>query len=180
MTDPAPDALARLSAGLLTTDAALEIFDRLPPASLAGMIGGWEGRGVATGHPLDGLLEAYGWRGKRFDSAEAAHPLLFGKDGAAFAISPALLPLGLALRFAPLLRHRAVAAIGWPALRLLRTRRPQARLRMVEYRGVTTATMIYDALPILDAFRRIDDDNLLGAMDLRQSKRPFFFLLRRR
>lgn len=61
---------------------------------------------------------------------------------------------------------------------LLETRAPRARLRMMAHRGVVTATMVYDHLPICDHFRRIDDDRLLGIMDLRGST-PFFFTLTR-
>jgi hypothetical protein len=44
--------------------------------------------------------------------------------------------------------------------------------------GAAGATMIYDTLPILDVFRRVDRDTLLGVMDLRGA--PFFvFTLRR-
>ena len=50
---------------------------------------------------------------------------------------------------------------------------------MMEHRGVSTATMIYDALPIHDVFRKVDDDTVLGLMDLRGLPQPFFFVLRR-
>jgi hypothetical protein len=65
------------------------------------------------------------------------------------------------------------------ALVLLRTRKPTARLRMMEHRGVVSATMIYDFLPIHDVFRSVDDDTRLGLMDLRGMAQPFFFVLRR-
>ena len=39
--------------------------------------------------------------------------------------------------------------------------------------------MSYDQLPINDVFRRLDDATVLGAMDLRGSKAPYFFVLRR-
>jgi Domain of unknown function (DUF4334) len=39
--------------------------------------------------------------------------------------------------------------------------------------------MIYDSLPINDIFRKVDDDTVLGAMDLRLTPQPFFFILRR-
>jgi hypothetical protein len=39
--------------------------------------------------------------------------------------------------------------------------------------------MIYDSLPINDIFRKVDDDSVLGVMDLRFSPQPFFFVLRR-
>ena len=39
--------------------------------------------------------------------------------------------------------------------------------------------MIYDRQPIVDHFRRIDDDRVLGLMEMRGMERPFFFLLTR-
>lgn len=39
--------------------------------------------------------------------------------------------------------------------------------------------MCYDALPINDVFRKVDDDTLVGAMDLRGLEMPFMFVLRR-
>ncbi|TXS95338.1 DUF4334 domain-containing protein [Parahaliea maris] len=55
----------------------------------------------------------------------------------------------------------------------------QAQLRMVEYRGVVTATMAYDDKPIFDHFRAIDDDTLLGVMDSKGHEIPLFFYLER-
>ena len=40
-----------------TTEAALAFFDSLPPLEVATMIGSWRGKGVETGHPIDGLLK---------------------------------------------------------------------------------------------------------------------------
>ncbi|MGG7574926.1 DUF4334 domain-containing protein [Streptomyces sirii] len=39
-----------------------------------------------------------------------------------------------------------------------------ASLWMVEFRGETTATMVYDGQPVLDHFKRVGDDTLLGVM----------------
>ncbi|WP_262503861.1 DUF4334 domain-containing protein [Sphingosinithalassobacter sp. CS137] len=39
--------------------------------------------------------------------------------------------------------------------------------------------MLYDAQPIHDAFRAIDADTVLGAMDMRGFSAPYLFLLRR-
>jgi hypothetical protein len=44
---------------------------------------------------------------------------------------------------------------------------------------LSSATMIYDALPINDVFRKVDADTMLGAMDIRGTTEPFFFVLRR-
>ncbi|MEI2701417.1 MAG: DUF4334 domain-containing protein [Baekduia sp.] len=54
-----------------------------------------------------------------------------------------------------------------------------AQLRMVAYRGVVTATMIYDDHPVLDHFRRVDETTVLGLMDRKGEDAPLAFLLRR-
>ena len=144
------------------------------------MIGAWKGAEVSTGNPLDGLLEAFGWHGKRFDSADAGHPLIFDTPaGDLVQVNPALIPLGTALRFPHALRRPLAAHAFRLLLPVLGTSKPKARLRMMEYRGVVTSTMSYDDLAIHDAFRKVDDDTLLGAMDLRGLDQPFIFILRR-
>lgn len=55
-----------------------------------------------------------------------------------------------------------------------------ASLRMVEYRGVVTATMVYDRHPIFDSFRAMDAGTVMGAMDRKGEPAPLLFLLRRR
>ena len=77
------------------------------------------------------------------------------------------------------MQSRASQAAFAAARPLLRTTKPKARLRRMEHRGVDSATMIYDALPILDIFREVDQATLLGLMDLRGIAQPFFFILRR-
>lgn len=163
-----------------TTERALALFDALPPVPVEAMRGAWRGSEVPTGHPLDGLLERYGWHGKRFDDAEAVHPLVCtAADGARYGVNPALLPLAIVVRHPGLARAPLVADVFRRVGAVLRTVKPRARLRMTEYRGVLSATMVYDALPILDVFRRVDADTVLGAMDLRGVDEPFFFVLRR-
>ncbi|MCQ1995664.1 DUF4334 domain-containing protein [Arthrobacter sp. zg-Y1171] len=159
---------------------ALEFFDALPPLQAPELYGSWRGTEIPTGHRLDGLLKPLGWHGKRFDGDEEVFPLVFARGGGGvFNVNPALVPLSAVLRFGPLLRKPELLAQIRPALRLARTRRPGARLRMTEYRGVSSATMIYDALPVLDVFRRVDAETVLGAMDLRGPGAPFFFALHR-
>lgn len=55
----------------------------------------------------------------------------------------------------------------------------KATLREVRYRGVVTATMVYDQHPVFDHFRRITDDLVLGVMDRKGDAFPLFFYLRR-
>lgn len=176
-----PDSTARLARIEATRDLqdALALFDELPAVKVAEMFGAWKGSGVETGNAFDGLLEKFGWWGKRFDDADDAHPLVFEDKRGKFNVNPAGLPVGFMVRNTGVFHNGAAATITKRVLRLRRTQEPRARLRMIEYRGVVTGTMSYDALPINDHFRKIDDNTLLGVMDLRGATAPFVFLLRR-
>ncbi|WP_221652285.1 DUF4334 domain-containing protein [Actinotalea ferrariae] len=161
------------------TTAPLEHYDTLPPIATAELRGLWRGSGVPTGHPLDGALERLGWFGKRFDDEDRVHPLVFRAGHGLVSVRPGLVPLGLVLRVAPALRT-APAAAAFRAVRpLLTTRTPHGRLREVRFRGVVSAAIVYDDLPIIDVFRADDDGSVLGAMDARGMARPYLFRLRR-
>ncbi len=159
---------------------ALALFDLLGPVTLDAMPGRWRGSGFATGHPLDGWLEAFGWYGKEFgESPDDAQPLLFGRAGGKItAINPATVPIGIVKRL-NLKRSRLARGAFRLGKGLVAARRPTARLRMMEYRGVASATIVYDALPILDHLRQVEPGVLLGAMDYRGFDQPFFFVLER-
>ena len=163
---------------VMTLTDALARFDALPAVSTQEMHGEWRGSGVPTGHDMDGLLETYQWYGKSFLSDEVVHPLVFRtRLGQKYAIDPRLIPLSLS-RYHALTRNVVARALFRLATPLLRTRSPRARLRAVSHRGVTTAAMVYDHLPIIDCFRRIDERSMLGVMDIRGAA-PFFFQLER-
>lgn len=163
------------------TREALARFDALAPVDAAFMRGAWRGEGFATGHPLDGLLEAWHWHGKRFDNDEDVHPLVFStRGGRRVAVNPGYAAPALSLLAAGRVpKSSAVGHLFQWMLPLLATRRSRARLRMISHRGVTTAAMVYDQLPIHDVFRKVDEHTVLGLMDLKGMARPFFFILRR-
>lgn len=164
----------------MRTDEALQLFDSLDEVDTGFMLGAWSGSEFPTGHPLDGALQAYGWRGKRFDSEEQVHPLLFGGGDPPFAVRPALpwrcMPL---VQRWPALKSGVVARGVRMLLPLLATRGSRARLRMMRFRGRTSAAMLYDDIPVQDVFRRMDARTVLGLMDGKGMERPFFFVLRR-
>ena len=171
------DSLARDGG---TTAEILALFDSLPPVTLDALRGRWRGAGLPSGHPMDGLLERFGWYGKRFDDPENVQPLLCRQgDGPIFPVNPVFVPVGLALRHPALFRTGFAATAFRLTGRAAIARRPTARLRMTEFRGIVTATMIYDRLPINDVFRAADANTLLGLMDMRDMPQPFFFVLRR-
>ena len=137
--------------------------------------------GAPPGHPLDGVLETIHWYGKAFRGPADVDPLLFRTaSGAVVALRARLLPDLRWLERWPWL-GTAVAGNLFQllALPLWITHHPQARLRVVEHRGISSAAMLYDHLLIIDVFRRLDGHTLLGVMDARGISQPFFFTLRR-
>jgi hypothetical protein len=168
-----------LEKGTSTQQEALDIFDNLDPVNLDFMIGLWQGSGLQTGHPMDGLLELSGWYGKEFIDPETVHPLLFNKgQRKIFKVAPDPTLMNWMLKIS-LPRTEALKPLLTRLLLLLKTEKSQARLRMMEYRGIVSATMIYDYLPINDAFRKVDQNRVLGIMDYKMSSQPFFFSLQR-
>ena len=144
------------------------------------MIGLWTGRGIPSGHPLDGVLENLGWFGKRFSVHMRADALLFrGGEKRLVAIDPAWIPLRLALRFNKLGKTRAASNLLSYLLRRLRAKGPVASLKTVPFHGVTSAAMAYDTQSIVDHFRKVDDDRLMGAMVIEGDERVYFFELER-
>lgn len=55
------------------------------------------------------------------------------------------------------------------------------QLRQVKFRGVVSAAMVYDKLPIIDSFRYVSDAMVMGAMDSKwdAEKGTYYFYLKR-
>lgn len=168
-----------LEAGQTTTEKALALFDALEPVNLEFMFGCWQGSGLHTSHPMDGLLEASNWYGKEFVDAENVHPLLFlDRQKQVFKVAPNPTAMKWVLKL-PIPRNDSWKPLFMFIISFLKTEKSQARLRMVQYRGQVSATMIYDYLPINDAFRKVDENTVLGIMDYKESSQAFFFILKR-
>ncbi|MEM9775574.1 MAG: DUF4334 domain-containing protein [Chloroflexota bacterium] len=164
-----------------TTAEALDAFDGLDPIPTEFMFGRWFGWEVEAneGHPMSGILDAMGWYGKEFISENEVQPLLVARpSGNTYPIVPYpwILKLSMAL---PMVKWPAMKPLNRGVTNLLHTRSTQARLRMVEFRGKTSATMIYDNVPIHDHFRFVDDKTVLGLMDFKLAEQPYFFMLQR-
>ncbi|MGF1492281.1 MAG: DUF4334 domain-containing protein [Microcoleaceae cyanobacterium] len=168
-----------LEIGKATTEQALQVFDSLKPIDLDFMLGRWRGLGLHTAHPMDGLLEASNWYGKEFIDPETVHPLLFlDYEGKIIQVAPHPIAMHWVLKL-PVLKNDVLQLLSPLVNLLLKTEDSQARLRMMEYRGKVSATMIYDYLPIHDAFRQVDNNTVLGVMDFKTLPQPLFFLLER-
>ena len=165
--------------GDVSTEQALNLFDQLDPVDTQFMLGEWKGEGFNTGHRMDGLLEAFRWYGKRFHSEDAVDPLIFSRSNGRLV---KLNPLWFNLKYAKATQFtgsKTAQKMFNLATYLLFTRRSRARLRMIEYRGKLSATMVYDHQPINDVFRKIDDNTVMGLMDAKNMNKPFFFILKR-
>ncbi|WP_184459946.1 GXWXG domain-containing protein [Rhizobium aethiopicum] len=155
-------------------------FSSLAPVQPTEMLGLWQGAGIPSDHPLDGVLENLGWFGKRFHADMRADALLFQwRSDRLVAIDPGILPISLAIKAAPFGRTRI--ARNWFSYlqRALRARGTTASLKLQTVDDLTTAAMIYDRQPIADYFRRTGDDELAGMMCVDGDARRYFFKLRR-
>ncbi|MEM9150401.1 MAG: DUF4334 domain-containing protein [Cyanobacteria bacterium P01_F01_bin.3] len=168
-----------LQSGVATSEQALAAFDSLEPVNLDFMTGRWKGAEIRSAHPIEGVLESSGWYGKEFIDAETVHPLLVrnGKDKV-IKIAPNPFITRLTLNY-PAIASNIPSPLVRLTNSLLKTEASHARLRMMEYRGTVSATMIYDDLPINDVFRKVDDSTVFGVMDYKEISQPFFFTLRR-
>ncbi|KEQ51618.1 DUF4334 domain-containing protein [Sphingobium chlorophenolicum] len=54
----------------------------------------------------------------------------------------------------------------------------EARLREIAYEGKVQSTIIYDDRPLMDYFRKVNDDLVLGLGDLKGQPKMFFWLAR--
>jgi hypothetical protein len=162
-----------------TQQEAWELFDSLGSVGLDEVMGLWRGRELFCGHPLEGLLTACNWYGKRFESSEVVYPMLFcRRNGRIFSTNPRRMPLSVALNRLPDTLIRGLFRCAYP---YVATTKKGAHLEMREYRGLTSVAMVYEGLAVTDYFRRLDDGSLLGIMDLANDKsgKKFFFILSR-
>lgn len=177
--EPLESCQSILKAAQATTEEALQLFDALETVNLDFMLGRWQGSGLHTSHPIDGLLEASNWYGKELIDPDTVHPLLFlDAQGKIIKVAPPPMLIDWVLEF-PLVKNDFMKPLLTLASSLLKTEKSQARLRMMAYREKVSATVIYDYLPINDSFRKIDDNTVLGIMDFKDLPQPFFFVLKR-
>lgn len=164
-----------LDSRTLSADEATWLVDQLEPVSIDFMLGRWRGEELFTGSPTDGFLEATGWAGKEFADTETVFPLVFFTDTSrtdTFYVDP------FAISTPDFVSTYQGGHLG--ELRAtIETHAPSARLRLIDYRGVVSAAMVYDQIPTIDIFRKISDDCVLGSMDARGQAAPYYFLLHR-
>ena len=177
----------------VTQAEAFGFYDSLEPVSAKFMLGVWKGSECRTGHIMDGMLTIAPWYGKAFMSTEKVHPLVFeDKSGKKYCVDPRKVfryieepaIMKLLTKFTQKVDTGKLSFDSHkldPVFKAYKTVKSKARLREIRYRGAVTAAMIYDDLPIIDIFRKIDDTTVLGVMDLKgkMGEKGYFFLLQK-
>lgn len=153
-------------------------FQSLEPVKPVEIVGLWRGAGVPSAHPLDGVLENLQWFGKRFHPDMRADALLFQwHPGRLVAIDPRFVPIGLAIKLAPFGRTALARTTFSYLQKAFRARGTTAALEVRTFEQIASAAMVYNEQPIVDHFRRVDENTLAGMMCVRDDKRRFFFKL---
>lgn len=111
------------------------LWAELEPVTVEEILGPWRGGDFTTGHVASTVLEQVRWHGKRFDGPLDAKPLICRGDDGEL--------------YSNLKAGGGGEASLWP----------------VAFRGETTATMVYDRMPVFDHFKKVDDDTLMGIMN---------------
>ncbi|MFA6298605.1 MAG: DUF4334 domain-containing protein [Nocardioides sp.] len=107
----------------------------LRPVTVDEVLGAWRGGDFATGHIASTVLQKVRWHGKVFTGPLDAQPLV--------------------CRDADGELYSNLEAGGGG----------EASLWEVVFRGESTATMVYDKMPVLDHFKQVDDATLMGIMN---------------
>ncbi|MBV9845546.1 MAG: DUF4334 domain-containing protein [Kutzneria sp.] len=131
------------------------LWAQLTPVRAEALLGRWKGGDFATGHPLRALLVLSGWCGKHFDALDDAKPLM------------------------------CQAADGSLFSNVDLANGGEASLWNVEFRGEVTAALVYDTVPVVDHFKRVDEETLLGVtsgkgtLPIVHNGHPYYFWLER-
>ena len=112
-----------------------ELWADLEVATVEDMLGHWAGGDFAMGHPASSLLEKIKWHGKWFDGPLDVSPIVVSTEDGEIEAN--------------------AAAAGGGA----------ASVWSIEFRGESTATMVYDAMGVFDHFKKVDDDTVVGIMN---------------
>lgn len=112
-----------------------DLWSDLSAVTVAEVLGPWRGGDFATGHIASTVLKKVRWHGKAFNGPLDAQPLVCRN------------------------------AVGELYSNLEAGGGGEASLWEVAFRGETTATMVYDKMPVLDHFKKVDDTTLMGIMN---------------
>lgn len=144
------------------------VFDQLKPISPEFLIGKWKGFSFDTGHPAHRILDTLKWAGKDYRSVDDVDPIMIYDDSGKRSWYS---EYGHARVSSEL---QGIPVQGYAADR--------SQIREVKFHGTVSAAMIYDKFPIIDVFKYVDDNTVLGAMDSKDfpaDAGEYYFYLKR-
>lgn len=160
------------------TDELYAYFDSLQPFDMANLRGKWEGVDLDTNHHLNLLLTYCDWYGKDFIDEQNVDGLIFREkltSDRCFRVDPKLFPIGT--RFFP--NHYITRVVFTFISKFIQTQKSTAKLEMIEYRGKRSASVVYNDIKMVDYYRKIDSRTILGVIESKAYKDPFFYVLQK-
>lgn len=158
------------SGGPHDKDELLALFDQLKPISFETLKGEWTGGWFETGHPAGRWMKEIRWVGAAFRSPHDIDPIIArGDDGKKKVLDE--------------WGHAKVSRFPAHPHLFAESELTNAPIQLFEakFRGLVSAVVVYDKHPIVDYFRSVNDDFVMGLMERtewRDSGLSFFYLLR--
>jgi len=145
-------------------------FDQLPPVELEFMVGTWRYANVPSNNRQDYLLEMIDFHGKRFYGADTNYqvdPVICWSGGKLIRVGSMpywlfkRIPETTPSREQPVRRAILHKYNQCCVLPFSQTKEPHAHNMIVEHRGVCTTAMVYDHMPMVDVFKKVDDNTIM-------------------
>ncbi|KAF2135760.1 uncharacterized protein K452DRAFT_238736, partial [Aplosporella prunicola CBS 121167] len=133
----------------------LDLVDSLPALNPMELLGEWSAGSFNTRHPAHGWLRSINWVGITFRSVDDVEPIVVAAQ----------------TRDGPGKGHRRKWLDEWG----------NAEVIEAKYRGVVSAAMVCDNHPVVNHFRKVTDNVVLGIMSAKMYRHAglFFFYLTR-
>ena len=148
------------------------LFDTMKPVETAFMKGEWDGGAFETGHQTCKWVVDTKFAGKRFNSDRDVEPVFVWSAGGQKEFYK---PNGYAQA-----SKGPQSRLATHCVEVQADSSKVGQLREVRYRGKVTATLVYDSLPIMDYFLKVDENTVIAAADNKNKPEgTFFFWLRR-
>ncbi|MFF3753203.1 DUF4334 domain-containing protein [Streptomyces sp. NPDC002018] len=138
----------------VSPDQLYKLWPHLTPVTPQELLGRWRGGIFATGHAVNSALEEMNWYGKEFNGPLDVKPLLCRKDDG------------------EIYSNTEPSGNG------------EASMWSMEFRDKVTAALVYDYMPWVDHFARVDDSFLMAVMEGKLEstlgvEAPYYFWLER-
>lgn len=123
-------------------------FDGRPPVRPSFMLGEWQGLAVLTGNKLVEVLHSVKWAGKNFYGVDQVEPMVCLDDNGCRFCNPNWGGARVRCPLFPLYYQRLIV-----------------KIREFKYNDTVSAAMVYNQRPVIDHFRYVDENTVIGVME---------------